>query len=254
MPRHGTSWIGTSEPNDTSNAHKTNKATVRNLRHLPLTAEPRVVFQYCNLMYVTLGHVIETVTGSWLGDALRTVIWKPLGMESTFLSYSNARKSSHQVATGYYWDDEAQEYVAVETDPIQSSSGAGAIITNVIDYSKWVKCLMHESAPFSAATHQDIKTPRMLQIPVAQGGWGIGNYGLGWEITTFHGSTVYKHNGGTQNFGANVLWMPDIKFGVVALANAVDSGNFVEDLLTKKLVEDRLHVPLKDRPDDGQEE
>lgn len=45
-----------------------------------------------------------------------------------------------KVATGYYWDDEAQEYVAVETDPIQSSSGAGAIITNVIDYSKWVKC------------------------------------------------------------------------------------------------------------------
>lgn len=113
---------------------------------------------------------------------------------------------------------------------------------------------MHESAPFSAATHQDIKTPRMLEIPAAQGDWGISNYGLGWEITTFHGSTVYKHNGGTQNFGANVLWMSDIKIGVVALANAVDSGSFVEDLLTKKLVEDRLRVPHKDRPDDGQDE
>ncbi|KAM3524836.1 hypothetical protein NHJ13051_004338 [Beauveria bassiana] len=261
MPGHDFAWTGTSDPSDsnntrkTNNTSKTNRATVRSLRHLPLTAEPRVVFQYCNLMYIALSHVIETVTGSWLGDVLRNVIWQPLGMNSTFLSYSEARRSGHQIATGYFWDDESQEYVAVETDPVQYSSGAGAIITNAIDYSKWVKCLLHETAPFSAATHQDIKTPRTLEITGgASRSWHVGDYGLGWRIATLHGKAVYKHNGGTQNFGTNVFWMPEIKFGVVGFANAVDNGNFIKDIITQKLAEDRLGISPSERLDDGQKE
>lgn len=253
MARHDIAWTATGEPNDTSNARTTNKATVRKLRNLPSTAEPRVVFQYSNMMYVTLSHVIETVTGSWLGDVLRKAIWQPLGMESTFLSYKQARQSGRQIATGYFWDEEAREYVGVETDPVQFSSGAGAIISTAVDYSKWVKCLLQETAPFSAATHEDIRAPRMLEYPVAARSWGMRYYGLGWEITTFHGQAVYKHDGGTQNFGTNVMWMPDIKFGVVAFANAVDTGNFVEEVLTQKLVEDRLGIPVQDRHDYSEE-
>ncbi|KAJ6784052.1 hypothetical protein PWT90_00339 [Aphanocladium album] len=254
MPRHDTAWAGTSEPNDTSDPHKTNKATVRNLRNLPPIAEPRILFQYCNLMFVVLSHVVETVTSSWLGHVLRNVIWQPLGMTSTFLSYSDARQSGKEIATGYFWDEDAEDYVAVEEDPVQFSSGAGAIITNAIDYSKWVKCLLHETEPLSAATHQEIRTPRMLAIPNPAPAWGPDNYGLGWQRTTFHGAAVYKHNGGTQNFGTNVLWMPEIKFGVVAFANAVGTGNMVEEILTQKLVEDRLGIPLENRPNNGSEE
>ncbi|EGX89804.1 penicillin-binding protein, putative [Cordyceps militaris CM01] len=253
LPRHDGALIGAAEPNDTTSTHQTNKATVRNLRNLPPTAEPRVTFQYCNFMYIALSHVIETVTGSWLGDVLRRVIWQPLDMQSTFLYYGDARNSGLEIATGYFWDDEAGQYVAVETDPIQFTSGAGAIITNALDYSKWVKCLMHETAPFSAATHRDIRTARMLEVALASDAWGVSNYGLGWEITTFHGEVVYRHDGGTQVFGTNVVWMPGIKFGVVAFSNSGDTGNVVEDLFTQKLVEDRLGIPLQDRHDYNQE-
>ncbi|KAJ3482019.1 hypothetical protein NLG97_g7678 [Lecanicillium saksenae] len=254
MPRHDIAWAGTSEPNDTSNPHKTNKATVRNLRNLPPTAEPRVVFQYCNLMFTVLSHVVETVTASWLGDVLRSVIWQPLDMKSTFLSYSEARKSENEIATGYFWDEDAEQYVAVEEDPVQFSSGAGAIITNAVDYSKWVRCLLYETEPFSAATHREIKTARMLAIPNPSPGWGVSSYGLGWQVTTFHGAAVYQHNGGTQNFGTNVFWMPEIKFGVVAFANTAGTGNIIEEILTQKLVEDRLGIPPEDRPDNGSHE
>lgn len=249
LPRHGMSWAGTADPKDVRNRHRTNQDTVRNLRHLAPTAEPRTRFQYCNLMYIVLSHVIETVTKSWVGDVLREAIWQPLGMTSTFLSYHDARKSGNVVATGYWWDHEAQEYVAVEEDPVQFSSGAGAIITNAVDYAKWVKCLVYEAAPFSRATHEDIRRPRMLEIPVPAAGFDVSNYGLGWERTTLHGQAVYKHNGGTQHFGTNVLWMPDVKFGVVAFANTATVSNVIEELLTLRLAEDRLGIPQSERRD-----
>lgn len=65
-------------------SNSTTRDVVRLLRHLPMTAEPRMSFHYTNIMYATLGHVIETLTGSRLGDYLTRKLWHPLGMKETF--------------------------------------------------------------------------------------------------------------------------------------------------------------------------
>ena len=78
MPRHDISYGGTYDDHE-----GTPRDLVRALRYLPLTAEPRTKFQYCNMMYITISHVIETVTGTWLGDYLKEKIWGPLEMNST---------------------------------------------------------------------------------------------------------------------------------------------------------------------------
>jgi CubicO group peptidase (beta-lactamase class C family) len=78
LPRHDSSYGGHYD------GHKpTLKGAVRAMRHLPLTAEPRTKYQYCNQMYSASSHVIETLTGKWLGDVLRERIWGPLDMKAT---------------------------------------------------------------------------------------------------------------------------------------------------------------------------
>lgn len=78
MPRHDLSYGGHYD------GHKaTAKDIVRALRYLPITAEPRTRFQYCNMMYVVVSHIIEELTAAWLGDTLYDRILKPLGMKST---------------------------------------------------------------------------------------------------------------------------------------------------------------------------
>ena len=74
MPRHDFSY---------GDLNATIRDSVRALRFLPLTAEPRVRFQYCNMMYVVASYIIETLEGVWLGDFLKERIWTPLGMKST---------------------------------------------------------------------------------------------------------------------------------------------------------------------------
>ena len=62
---------------DLSNAsgERTAAKVVRNLRNLKASTEPRTTWQYCNLMYVTLGYVIEVLIGKWLGALCVTRSW-----------------------------------------------------------------------------------------------------------------------------------------------------------------------------------
>jgi CubicO group peptidase (beta-lactamase class C family) len=79
LPRHDQAYGTTSTENKA-----TLKDIIRSMRHLPLTAEPRTKYQYCNLMFMVAAHVTETVTGCKFGGLMRDRIWKPLGMKSTF--------------------------------------------------------------------------------------------------------------------------------------------------------------------------
>ncbi|UKZ76461.1 hypothetical protein TrVFT333_004165 [Trichoderma virens FT-333] len=192
---------------------------VRNLRNLPLTAEPRVEILYCNLMYVTLSYVIETVTGRWLGDVLKELIWEPLGMRSTHFDLQSALDAPEHMASGYAWILEKEEYEEIPFMTLTEVSGAGSVISNVLDYAKWIKSLIHQSGPLSAAVHKDIRAPRVFWPGEPQNGYDLELYGLGWA-----------------------------KYGVVVLGNTAKC-HVVEAIVGWKLIDDKLGIPDKDRVD-----
>lgn len=227
----------------------TPRDVVRNLRNLPLLAEPRARFYYCNHMYVALSHVIETVTGSWLGLVLRDNIWAPLGMNSTFFDLDDALKSSRPMATGYYWDANAGRFQEVAPMTVVEASGAAAVISSAADYARWIKCLLHEAPPFSKAVHRDIKKPRSIDAAAPAGGVDVALYALGWQRTLYKGHVVYTHSGGMHAFGAQVYWLPEAQFGVAAFANTALTSNAVEDAIVYRLIEDKLGIPEEERFD-----
>lgn len=243
MPRHDLSWARLRDGKRVSN-----QDIVRNLRNLPPTAPPRVIWQYCNLMYITLAHVIETVTGEGLKDALRDVIWGPLGMTSTYLDRQEAEDRGEPLAQGYVWDPKTKEYSPV-SDTVRESSGAGGIVSNVLDYSKWLKCLLYQTGPFSNSTHAEIRKPRMIEETEPSRGNDVELYGLGWGRTVLHGQVVYSHNGGTGAFGTDVYWLPDLQYAVAMFGNTAGSSNSVEALVIRKLIEDKLKIPANQRVD-----
>lgn len=225
------------------------RGIVRNLRNLALTYPPRVTFKYCNLMFITLSHVVETVTGKWLGDVLRETLWQPLGMNSTYFDLDDALAAPGHFASGYRWDSKAKKYNEVPKMPLTEISGAGSVLSTVLDYAKWVKCLLHESEPLSAATHRDLKTPRMMSSTAPFGGLDVQLYSLGWERTLFRGHVVYTHSGGMHAYGAEVYWLPEHKYGVVSFANTALTSNAAEEVLCWRLIQDKLGIPKKEQFD-----
>lgn len=217
---------------------------VRNLRNLPMHIEPRTEFRYCNLFYTVLSHVIETLTGQWLGDVMKEHIWEPLGMNSTYLELEDAKAAPEHLSQGYIWHEDAQALKPLPYVPSGGLNGAGAIISNVLDYSKWMRCLLNEGQPFSEAVHKEIRRPRMVA--------NIGTfakkptYSLSWVRATLYGKTVYWHSGSTLTHAALVYWFPDDNYGVTIFVNSV---NPLMEMLILRLIEDRFQVPEDERAD-----
>lgn len=244
MPRHDLSYGGSYD------GHKvTPKDVVRSLRYLPLTAEPRTAWQYCNLMYVTVSYIIETLTGSWLGDVIRTRILAPLDMKSTYFSMADARKGPEGVAQGYYYYNGS--YIEVPDMDLLQVSGAGFIVSNVLDYSKWIRAMIDKAPPISKAGHQAIRKPRMLGPPIVGDSpyTGFVSYALGWDTGVYRGHQWWQHGGGMEAFGADVVFFPDLRFGLVAFGNIGRWSNYAEKSLIWHLIDEKLGVPEEERFD-----
>jgi CubicO group peptidase (beta-lactamase class C family) len=244
LPRHDLAFF-----RELDGKKSTVRDLVRNLRNLVLTEEPRAKFMYCNFMYVVLSHVIETIMGKGLGNVLKEQIWAPLGMDSTYHDLHEAKKKSESFATGYYWDKENEEFVTAPDMDLTDISGAGAIFSNVLDYAKWVKCLLHKDTLFSEATHREIKKPRMMSGLSPLPGMDLETYSLAWQRSVYRGNVIYHHSGGVHAFGSQVYWLPQHKFGVVAHGNTAMTSNAAEDVLIYKLINDKLEIPQEQRFD-----
>ena len=69
------------------------------------------------------------------------------------------------------------------------------------------------------------------------------------EVATYRGHPLYTHSGGMEAYGANVIFLPDLSFGVVTLGNTALTSNLAGQVLLRKLLDDKLGVPEKDRID-----
>ena len=245
MPRHDFSYGG---------ANTTVRDVVRNLRHLPMTAEIRTRFQYCNMMYIALSHLVEKWTGRWLGDFLRTRIYEPLSMYSTFFSLADAQKAEASggpsLATPYYWSDKGKEYHSIPWLDAPQESGCGATISNVIDYAKWLRCMMTMSAPISPAGHRALRLPRIIIDPIAEestGFRGPNAYALGWEVSNYRGEVLHWHTGGLPGFSTVMMFFPRLQWGVTMMTNGGEGAAI--QVLVFKLIDDMLGIPKQGRFD-----
>jgi len=127
-------------------------------------------------------------------------------------------------------------------------AGAGAVISNVLDYAKWARAILNNSTPLSKQGFEAIFTPHTL-IPIEEPFTGPRSYALGWRAGVYHGQRFYEHSGGMIGFGAELLIFPDIGFSVVALANTSGTSNFVDQTLSFHLVDEKLNLPPEKRFD-----
>ncbi|KAK0628928.1 beta-lactamase/transpeptidase-like protein [Bombardia bombarda] len=240
-----------------SRRNATIRDVVRTLRYLPLNREPRVEYQYNNFMYIVLTHCVETLLGGkWLGDVLRERIWEPLGMQQTYFSLEAAQAAPEELAAPYQWVDEEEEmgdkggggrFLELAPMTLNEVGGAGATVSTVKDYARWLQCLLEEGAPLSKKAHEALREPKIST------GEGKGifdttlSYASGWDVGSYKGHRVVKHNGGLKAYGTEVSFFPDDGFGVVTMGNTAGTANTVGAILVWHLVDEKLGIPREER-------
>jgi CubicO group peptidase (beta-lactamase class C family) len=227
---------------------ETAKGTIRSLRNLPMSAEPRAKYQYSNTMFAAVGYLISVLSKVPLPEFFKKNIWLPMGMNNTFLTLSDAKASGINLAKSYFYNNDTKSYVEVPYTEIPGQEGAGMIISNVADYIKYLRVLINGGSPFSPKGRTDILSPHMLSSNSITDVWftGAHSYGFGWGVYVTQGETYFEHNGAIGDFVAIMAIIPKKKFGVVVFQNSATDAH---DILLRRIVDDYFQVPHRERID-----
>lgn len=177
-------------------------------------------------------------------------------MIRTYSSFSQAQLAVHngaaQLSAGHVWNNQSQKYIPVEWMKIPFDSGAGNVISNVLDYAKWLRFLMNQAPPLSKAGHMTLRHPRtILDDNHFPGFTGISAYALGWNVENYRGEPLISHDGGVPGFAAKIGYLPNRNYGIAMMGNTLGSSIIVQTILFHQLLDNYLDVPVKDRGDIG---
>lgn len=221
LPRHdGLSMVGGAAP-----AHED---TVRRLRYLQPTAQPRQVWQYNNNCYTTAGYLAGLLSGSDWETALRERLLEPLGMKRTTLGRIAAE------ATGDFavpYDDRSGKNEPVALVGDGSVGPAGGIWSCAEEMAQWVLArlevpLADGSLLLSSNALRELHAPAMVKPagPMDLPGVHSMGYALAADVVSYRGHRLVHHGGNLHGFCSNVYLAPDAGHAVVVLANANASG------------------------------
>ncbi|KAK6077042.1 Protein flp [Seiridium cupressi] len=205
---------------------KTTEELVHRLRYLPLSAEPRAKFQYCNHMFNMMGYLVTKLAGLSLGEFFHTYLWGPMGMNSTFLGAHDPRykASGLPIAEGYWYKLSTGEYIAQPILDESADEGAGSTVSSVLDYVKYLRVMMSEAKPMTKAGHRELKSARSFWDRPGPPFVGPTTYSLGWASGIFQDEQVWFHGGFVSTFRTEMLMIPSKDIGIVVMVNSPLDG------------------------------
>jgi CubicO group peptidase (beta-lactamase class C family) len=180
----------------------TPEAAIRGLGSVSVN-RPVGTFEYSNLNYITLGVVVEAVSGQPYGEYLQDGVFAPLGMTHSYAAQEPAKRDGLAQGHRYFfglpvaWDEPYPTAIVP----------AGYQISTASDMARYV------------AAQSNHGLYRGTDIVGNTG--GDRDYGIYWEpLTGVTPGWTPGHSGATLTENAGLTFMPIQHLGVVVLTNA----------------------------------
>jgi len=197
------------------------------------------VFSYCNTGFVIAGRMIEVILGCTWDQALRQLIFEPLGLkQSVTLSEHLVGKLA---AIGHLQSKTNPNIFEPLPDAyaIPFSIGpAGATVTmSAGDLIKFAQMhIEHGRSAGGGCILAPGSVTQMQQSQVELPGettWGKEAWGLGWSITNRGGYQVIGHDGNTDGQRAFLMARPEARVAMVLLTNGGAGIDLAKTLLNR---------------------
>src|SRR5688500_3708481 len=207
---------------------------------IPEQFEFRNGFGYSNVMFITAGEVIHSVTGKKWDEFVKENFLLPLGMTRTITSTSSLAACSN-VATPHISSMDSNE--PTEWVNWDNMGAAGGIISSSEDMLKWIamqlKDGIYEGDTFFLRSSQSTMWTPHNNFHVSQRahetfGRHFSGYGLGWSLSDYRGHYVVSHTGGYDGMYSSVYMLPYDKTGIVVLTNGMRS---IGPMLTFEIID-----------------
>jgi beta-lactamase class C len=194
------------------------------LAQLNAICPPGTCWSYQNVAYDAASEIVEHVTGKPYEQAVRELLFGPLGMRSASLNRA-ALLSSKSWARPY---DGPRTYKAAEvTDFYYRVPAAGGVNSSIKDLTVGLQAQMGlEPQVLPKPVLEAVQTAR-VKTPGETGRMRkfrervlATSYGLGWRVYDYAGHKVVAHRGGVKGYRSLIMFDPALKSGVVALWNS----------------------------------
>jgi CubicO group peptidase (beta-lactamase class C family) len=201
-----------------------------------LSNTPGVSYEYSNLGFTLLGHIVSKVSGEPFEKYITRTILLPLGMDHTYWEYTDV--PSGLLAHGYRWIN--NDWKEEELLHSGAYGAMGGMLTSIEDFSRYM--LFHLAAwpPRDGEDKGPVRrsSVREMQLPGKFSGFNTQarnssgqlcprisayNFGLGWNKDCT-GKEWIGHSGGLPGFGSNWAIIPDYNIGIVSFCNATYEG------------------------------
>lgn len=231
---------------------------VKRLRHLKFSVSFREKFQYNNLMFNSVAHLVETLAGVKWAEYVHDRIFKPLGMNSSNFA-PEPPETGMPLANGYrverHEDGTAKKLVptplGLHTE--LSPGAAGALFSTLDNMIRWLTVHVNEGASggqqlVSSGNLKQMHLPHTVipggGVNEALFGNSIITYGLGWFVEPYRGHTLVHHGGNVEGHSVMIACVPQEKLGVVVMCNV--AASYLRDALVYEAVDRALGLPAKD--------
>jgi CubicO group peptidase (beta-lactamase class C family) len=224
---------------------------LRRVRYLKPSWSIRSHYGYNNLMYLAAGEVAAAVDHKPWDDVVRERIFGPLGMTSTNTTVTLLPRLEN-VATPHAYFDSAVR--VVQYTNIDNAASAGAINSNVVDMTKWLRFQLDSGRVagkrlVSERNFVETHSAQMaLRIDSAYRAFNpfthVRSYAFGWNLLDYRGREMLSHAGNLSGMGAMVGLLPEERLGLVVLTNL--EGNALRESLMYRVFDRFLGAPERD--------
>lgn len=188
-----------------------------------LNFPPGSRYSYCNTAYMLLAEIIQKASGKKFEDWMREEIFRPLGMNDTYVMDVQGELFPH-TADSYMMSD---QNVWIKLYDNSTVIGAGGIYTTLPDLARW--CNNYRDGKVGG--RQAIQ--KMFQRGVLSNGDSL-NYAFGLETLPYRGLRRIQHTGASAGYRAALLYFPQQDLAILVKSNF---ANFNSQLTCERIAD-----------------
>jgi hypothetical protein len=206
-------------------ADLTRKELFARLKYMEPKEPLRQTFLYNNMMYASVGYLIELQSGKTWEEFVRERIFKPLDMNASVYSVAEMLKQDDHGVPFTEKRDTTELYKLPYYEDTAGIAPCGAIISNIQEMSHWLIALMNDGKYRDKQVLPPNVLKATLQPAIAlpntmaetRGFWELlnSNYGMGRSTASYRGHLLTYHGGDLDGFHSQVSFMPREQIGVI---------------------------------------
>lgn len=191
----------------------------RSLRREDILAKPGQAFSYSNPGYSLAGYVLEQATGKPYADAMKELVFDPLGMSRSTLRPTAAM--TWPLALGHTAEEGQKPAVVRPMADDTRLWPAGYVFASLDDLTRFAIALLNGGRLEGRQALPAAVTDRLLSphIAIRTNVFRDGHYGYGLILQESGGLRTAEHGGELPGYNAEIRMVPERRLAVITLVN-----------------------------------